>query len=299
MADASSIALSMRPGDASSMRPAYARTYVRNERTNVRGGYPPIEISPVRYAREKQPDPPAETCPAAKHGTRAAYYTHGCRCPEARSECSLYERRRSKEALLGRPRAVPLLGTARRLQALNALGWTMAGIAKAGDLDAKYLAHLVRGANRYTYRETAARVRAVYELLCMTPGPSSRARALAQAKGYAPPLAWDEGDIDDPDARPHGHVWAASDLPRKVRARVGDGRVDAVVVEETVAGTRSPLVVLTLAEQDEVVRRMHALHRPDSAIALALGRSTRHARRIRRRLGLGPAVDACGEPLAG
>lgn len=46
------------------------------------------------------------------------------------------------------------------------------------------------------FRESAEKIAALFEELCMTAGPSVRARNYARRQGYAPPLAW--LDIDDP-----------------------------------------------------------------------------------------------------
>jgi hypothetical protein len=42
----------------------------------------------------------------------------------------------------------------------------------------------------------------LFNELQLTPGSCERARRRAKKLGWAPPLAWDEDAIDDPDARP-------------------------------------------------------------------------------------------------
>ncbi len=93
---------------------------------------------------------------------------------------------------------VPAVGAVRRVQALMAIGWRKADLHAAGipttQLVTRSRAHI-----------TAAgwhQVRQVYDRLCMTPGPSPATRERATRRGYAPPLAWDEGTIDDPRATP-------------------------------------------------------------------------------------------------
>lgn len=51
-------------------------------------------------------------------------------------------------------------------------------------------------------RANADAVRAVYDDLSTTQGPSAKTRAWAVKLRYAPPAAWDDGDMDDPYAIP-------------------------------------------------------------------------------------------------
>lgn len=53
----------------------------------------------------------------------------------------------------------------------------------------------------------ADRISRAYDQLSGTPGPSPSAARLAAGAGYAPPLAWEGVDIDDPTAVPdHGEA---------------------------------------------------------------------------------------------
>lgn len=89
-------------------------------------------------------------------------------------------------------------GTRRRWQALQAIGWSSKAVnERAGE----NVAPTYRGG--WVQARVARRVRQVYDELSMIPGPSEITRARAAASGYAPPLAWDEGQIDDPTAEPH------------------------------------------------------------------------------------------------
>ena len=60
--------------------------------------------------------------------------------------------------------------------------------------------------------KTARVVAEVYDRLWDKPAPEGRNRscalAMARRKGFVPPLAWDDDEIDDPAARPHGE-WRA------------------------------------------------------------------------------------------
>lgn len=95
---------------------------------------------------------------------------------------------------------VPAIGATRRLQGLMAIGYTRTVLKPR--LPRINLGLLAAGRITSIHRQTWENVRDVYEELCMTPGPSEVSRKRAAKAGYAPPLAWDEGMIDDPDARP-------------------------------------------------------------------------------------------------
>jgi hypothetical protein len=102
---------------------------------------------------------------------------------------------------------VPSVGTVRRLRALAAIGWTLPEVAAAAGWTLPNLCDLVSSTNGQVTVRTARMVAALYERLSMTPpaGPgAARARARAGRRGWVPPLAWNEGAIDDPKARPHG-----------------------------------------------------------------------------------------------
>jgi hypothetical protein len=98
---------------------------------------------------------------------------------------------------------VPALGTTRRLRALGAMGWTLADVAARTPLAKKTLSLLMAGAQQQVTREGGEHIARVYDQLCMRRGSSERARIMARRKGWAPPLAWDEDDLDDPDAEPY------------------------------------------------------------------------------------------------
>jgi lambda repressor-like predicted transcriptional regulator len=115
----------------------------------------------------------------------------------------------SEQALLSVPlvpreshRSTGATGTRRRVQALAWMGWSGAEVShRAGVSPATLQTEIYRG--RLSVR-LAARVRAVYGELSGIRGPSSMAAAKARRMGFAPPAAWDDGAIDDPQARPLG-----------------------------------------------------------------------------------------------
>ncbi len=94
---------------------------------------------------------------------------------------------------------VPATGTVRRLQALAALGWDPALLAARAGLDWPALrrAPVVAAGS-------ALLVARAYDRLSMTPAPAgpgaARVAASAARHRWAPPLAWDDEDLDDPAA---------------------------------------------------------------------------------------------------
>jgi len=141
----------------------------------------------------------------ATHGTRRTYAT-GCRCNPCVAASATDRAARRKAAYLHGPRLVDALGTARRLQALGALGWTVTALADHSGLGRRTLTAIMYGEQAATRRELAAVVDATYRQLGDTrpaTWQAARARLLAARRGWAPPAAWD--DIDDPGETPTGH----------------------------------------------------------------------------------------------
>lgn len=91
---------------------------------------------------------------------------------------------------------VTSVGTARRLEALAVLGWAWPLLDQRLDLPRQTL--MFRRARPRIRAGYAREVRDLYEQLSMRPGPSAHAARRATAKGWLPPLAWDDEDLDDP-----------------------------------------------------------------------------------------------------
>lgn len=96
---------------------------------------------------------------------------------------------------------VSAIGTRRRVQALVALGWTQRVIAERVGVTDRALSVAIRKSDE-NLSDLAAKTGNVYRELCMTLGPCNRSRIRARKLGFAPPLAWDDDSIDDPDAKP-------------------------------------------------------------------------------------------------
>ena len=158
----------------------------------------------------------------------------------------VYEkRRRMHVARTGSGYSVPAWRVRRRLEALQALGWSMPVIAEMIGTNFRNLYHVARQED--VTRARFEQVAAVYDRLSMRLPPAethlqrisvAKTKGHAARNGFAPPLAWD--DIDDPDERP----------------KVGVGRnpddVDEAVVDRLLAGIRVPS---TPAEKREALRR--------------------------------------------
>lgn len=129
----------------------------------------------------------------------------GCGRPvKIRGYCNgCYQAKRTKWIRAGIWPGMPdATGTARRLQALAALGWPPSVLARRIGVSRSTFEHIVKGHIQRTSAGVVAAVSDLYEELSMTPGPSDHWRRIAADKGWAPPLAWDDDTIDNPDAAP-------------------------------------------------------------------------------------------------
>lgn len=122
----------------------------------------------------------------------------------------------SERALLSVPlvphdshRGVDPTGTRRRIQALAWMGWPAAEVAVRAGTTPATLRTLILPHRRPSVA-LARRVARVYDELSMVPGPSAAAASKARGLGFAPPLAWDDETIDDPQARPCGKTRRAA-----------------------------------------------------------------------------------------
>lgn len=95
---------------------------------------------------------------------------------------------------------VTSVGTARRLEALAVLGWSWPLLERGLGLPRQTL--MFRRARPRVRAEYARQVRDLYDELSMRRGPSAHAARRAAAKGWLPPLAWDDEDLEDPRVPP-------------------------------------------------------------------------------------------------
>lgn len=143
---------------------------------------------------------------------------------------------------------VPAVGTARRLQALTAMGHHIDKIAAEAGVRPQAIARWRRLFRPTILASTDRTVRAVYGRLANVDGGDDETRAYARTQSYAPPGAWDsDDDMDNPDVQP--------DLDA-VRDHTGD----------VLAGVR-PVTALTTGERRRVVEYLIALGYTDRQIS--------------------------------
>lgn len=189
-------------------------------------------------------------CPATRHDTASAAHNHRCTCPDARD--ALYRLRKMRRADRSPHQTVDATGTRRRIQALQAIGWSHREIAARLGINERNTKRFTTVARVATH--THRRVDLVYRLLQGTPGPSATARRRAGGRGYPPPLLWEGCDIDDPAARPHDDTDTTS-----TRSRVDLGEVAHLVA----AGESLHQIARRLGVTEPTVR--HAWRRRSAA----------------------------------
>jgi hypothetical protein len=153
-----------------------------------------------------------------RHGSYAGHVAHSEHkipmCQPCRVAGTRYMKRRRMRVQNGEELMVPRLGAKRRIQALMALGWTGTDIAHAcGWADRASVSQVIsppdRGqlGDRGIFRKTHDAICKAYDDMSMQlpeiTSARSRVRNTARTLGWPVPLAWDDGSIDDPDARPN------------------------------------------------------------------------------------------------
>ncbi|MFE0699156.1 hypothetical protein [Streptomyces sp. NPDC058872] len=102
-------------------------------------------------------------------------------------------------------KVLPVTGSARRLQALVAIGWPFSTLATYVGMDPRSVCRITY--QRFIFKSTADSIAATYEQLkAQTPEDhgvsrvgAQKSRALAERRGWRDPLWWDDmGHIDDP-----------------------------------------------------------------------------------------------------
>jgi hypothetical protein len=136
---------------------------------------------------------------------------------------------------------VDATGTGRRLRALQAIGWSWPLLAAELRVRSpRWPSKLASGRTPTVSRATAAQIAALYDRLSFTPGPSDVTRTWAAKRGWPPPLAWDDDQIDNPQAQ----AWADQ---TEDAAPV----VDEVAIQRALTGERIKLTRL---------EKHHAVH---------------------------------------
>jgi hypothetical protein len=172
-----------------------------------------------------------------RHGSNAGYVRR-CRCNPCRAAHSAENRYRR----LHPSPLVPAVGTHRRIQALHRLGWSAAEISRRAGRS-QFWAQQVLLQEKVQQR-TADTISRIYDALSMTWNTQAwapRTAAEARSKGWPPPLAWDDEDLDNPAATPYTDQTPVD--------------VDEAVVDRVLSGEwRLPT---TRQEKVEVTRRWH------------------------------------------
>ena len=200
-----------------------------------------------------------------RHGTSAGYIA-GCRDQCCWLAKQRYDKRRRLEFhTTGRYRKVSNRGAIRRIQALQAIGWSVPEIAKRCSINHRHLYSLARHPMIYT--STFEAIARAFDEMAMTLPlerttgeriSSARARNHAARNGWAPPLAWD--DIDN-DPRPNGQ--------RRTRADYDSHElVDEATVLRVLSGENLPT---NRAERIEIMRRWLAMGRSERSLCVRLG----------------------------
>jgi DNA-binding XRE family transcriptional regulator len=118
--------------------------------------------------------------------------------------------------------SVPIIGARRRIQALMAIGWRHQDLTPRLGFRS---ANIVHQGGHWVSRQKHDAVKDLYDRLWNQRGPAgAQSMTRIEKAGYAPPLAWDDDSIDDPNAAP--------DLGAKVH-RQGPSAEDAVRFSDT------------------------------------------------------------------
>lgn len=108
------------------------------------------------------------------------------------------------ESIRKRPDAngfVPNIGARRRVQALLAIGWRYQDLTPQLGFNSSAV---VLQAGEWITRRKHDRVKELYDLLWNTKGPATAVSLnRASVAAYAPPMAWDDETMDDPNATPN------------------------------------------------------------------------------------------------
>lgn len=154
-------------------------------------------------------------------------------------------------------------GTRRRIQALAAIGWSLRAQADISGLNRSTLTDISTGRVSLVKTPTADVVRRLYDRLWdVRPPRSNRGESMsvtrtlreAGARGWLPPLAWDDDLIDLPDAD------LAAELARQV-SRMDVTELHRCYRAHNEWGDRSPLIVAgaeAYPRRRREARRVHA-----------------------------------------
>lgn len=243
----------------------------------------------------------ASTCTASVHGTRVAYDTYRCRCPDARAASSRARKARAARQYRGGQGLVEPTGTVRRLRALAAIGWSPELLGRELSCTRQRVRHLRDARTPHVNIATHATVKWLYARLADTPGTSDRTRLHAERRGWLAPIWWDDDHIDDPAYNPLMLLLKdAQGTPMSTRITndSGDEIIDQIAVERACSDDPDrPLPTLNRAEKQAAIRRILAAghNKTEAARRLKLsGRTVNELLEASTSLPL--SVGGCADP---
>ncbi|MFG1846727.1 helix-turn-helix domain-containing protein [Micromonospora carbonacea] len=140
---------------------------------------------------------------------------------------------------------VHAVGVTRRIRALVAAGYSLTAVARGLDKQLQAVWEWAWAKQQMVTVDTHRAVCDLYDRWSLTPGTNVRARNTGRRNGWAPPLAWDDAALDDPDGTPYDADPA------------GDARiVDWEAIRRALSGEPANLTRL---------ERHHAVHRGQQA----------------------------------
>lgn len=144
-----------------------------------------------------------------RHGTYAGSLCHygagETPCEPCKAAAAAYRRDRRTRLYFRKSDGllVPARGTHRRVQALQALGWSMEAIALQAGYASRQWVHMLMQHERLQ-EGTVEKVDKAYRAMSMRLPPETpatvRTRQRAKEQGWVPPLGWDDIDRDEAPA---------------------------------------------------------------------------------------------------
>ena len=134
---------------------------------------------------------------------------------------------------------VSAVGSRRRIQALTVIGWSQGEIAELAGMSIRTVWELSTRDREGVLVRYHLAVSRVYDALWDKEPPAvtvgqrtaiKKRRKAAGARGWAPPMAWDDADLDDPDATPQIAPPGADDIRMEMYRQ---GMTDRQIAKET------------------------------------------------------------------
>lgn len=95
------------------------------------------------------------------------------------------------------------VGAGRRLQALQVYGYTVAELGERCGIAKRTVVKIMSDDKQFVTAGAARSIARVFTELQFTPGLNEVTKRRSLRKGWVPPLAWDEDEIDNPAAEPY------------------------------------------------------------------------------------------------